>query len=53
MTELVAIGLTNPQVGRELFVSRHTVDFHLRHVYRKLGIRSRVELARMAAGASA
>ncbi|MGH3389393.1 MAG: AAA family ATPase [Actinomadura sp.] len=45
---LVAQGLTNPQVAAQLFVSRHTVNFHLRQVFRKLDIGSRVELARIA-----
>jgi predicted ATPase/DNA-binding CsgD family transcriptional regulator len=42
---LVAEGLTNPQVGARLFISRHTVDSHLRHVYAKLGVATRAELA--------
>jgi DNA-binding CsgD family transcriptional regulator len=45
---LVAQGLTNQQVASQLFVSSHTVAFHLRQVFRKLGIRSRVELTRVA-----
>ncbi|SFR03730.1 ATP-, maltotriose-and DNA-dependent transcriptional regulator MalT [Lentzea waywayandensis] len=45
---LVAAGLTNRQVATELFVSPHTVGFHLRQIYRKLDIRSRVDLARIA-----
>jgi DNA-binding CsgD family transcriptional regulator len=45
---LVAHGLTNQQVASQLFVSSHTVAFHLRQVFRKLGIRSRVELTRIA-----
>jgi DNA-binding CsgD family transcriptional regulator len=49
ITELVALGMTNRQVGAELFISSHTVAFHLRQVFRKLEIRSRVELARLAA----
>jgi DNA-binding CsgD family transcriptional regulator len=48
VTELVARGLTNRQVGAEMFISTHTVAFHLRQVFRKLAIRSRVELARLA-----
>jgi len=44
---LVAQGLTNRQVAREAFMSRHTVDSHLRHIFRKLGIGSRVQLARL------
>ncbi|HEY3484946.1 MAG TPA: LuxR C-terminal-related transcriptional regulator, partial [Ilumatobacteraceae bacterium] len=42
---LVAKGLTNVQVGQQLFISRHTVDSHLRHIYAKLGISTRAELA--------
>src|SRR5690606_17270969 len=43
---LVAQGHTNRQVADQLFVSVHTVAFHLRQVFRKLGIHSRVELTR-------
>jgi len=42
----VAEGLTNPEVGRRMFLSRHTIDFHLRLIFRKLAVHSRVELAR-------
>jgi DNA-binding CsgD family transcriptional regulator len=45
---LVAEGLTNRRVAEQMFLSPHTVDFHLRHVYRKLFISSRIELARVA-----
>ena len=45
---LVAEGLTNRQAGERAFLSRHTVDFHLRQAFRKLNITSRVELARLA-----
>ena len=41
---LVAEGLTNRQIGERLFMSRYTVDTHLRSVFRRLGISSRVEL---------
>jgi DNA-binding CsgD family transcriptional regulator len=44
---LVAEGLTNPQVAGRMFLSRHTVDFHLRQIFRKLAIGSRVELTRL------
>ena len=46
--DLVAQGLTNRQVGQRLFVSPHTVDFHLRAIFRKLEVRTRVELTRIA-----
>ncbi|WP_200303567.1 helix-turn-helix transcriptional regulator [Streptomyces adelaidensis] len=48
VAQLVARGLTNRQVAGELFVSPHTVGFHLRQIYRKLAIQSRVDLARIA-----
>ncbi|MGW0950032.1 LuxR C-terminal-related transcriptional regulator [Streptomyces sp. NPDC002623] len=46
---LVAQGLTNREVAERLFLSPHTVNSHLRHVFAKLGIKSRVELARLGA----
>jgi ATP/maltotriose-dependent transcriptional regulator MalT len=48
VARLVADGLTNREVAEHLFVSPHTVNSHLRHVFAKLGINSRVELARLA-----
>jgi DNA-binding CsgD family transcriptional regulator len=48
IAELVALGLTNREVAAEMFISSHTVAFHLRQVFRKFDIRSRVELARLA-----
>ncbi|GLF94853.1 LuxR C-terminal-related transcriptional regulator [Streptomyces yaizuensis] len=47
VAELVACGLTNQQAARRLFISPHTVGFHLRQVYRKMGIRSRAALIRL------
>jgi DNA-binding CsgD family transcriptional regulator len=47
VAELVAQGLTNREIGARLFLSRHTVDAHLRQIFRKLGICSRVELTRL------
>jgi DNA-binding CsgD family transcriptional regulator len=47
---LVCRGLTNREVAERVFLSPHTVSFHLRKVYRKLGVRSRVELARFSFG---
>jgi DNA-binding CsgD family transcriptional regulator len=46
---LVAQRLSNPEVAERLFISRHTVESHLKHVYQKLSLRSRVELAAEAA----
>ncbi|WP_025619963.1 helix-turn-helix transcriptional regulator [Salinispora cortesiana] len=46
VAELVAGGLTNQQAADRLFISPHTVGFHLRQIYRKLGIRSRAALIR-------
>ncbi len=42
----VALGLTNRQAASLLHVSPHTVDYHLRRIFQKLQLRSRVELAR-------
>ena len=44
----VAKGLINKDIAQRLFVSPHTVDAHLKHVYTKLGIHSRVELTVLA-----
>lgn len=45
VAELVSQGNTNNEVGRQLFISRHTVAFHLKKVYQKMNVASRVELA--------
>lgn len=45
----VVDGLTNPEIGRKLLMSRDTVKTHLRHIYAKLGIVNRSELVRVAA----
>ena len=42
---LVAEGLTNPQIGDRLYVSRRTVQTHLVHIFAKLDISSRAQLA--------
>jgi predicted ATPase/DNA-binding CsgD family transcriptional regulator len=43
--ELVSEGLTNPQVAERMFISRATVKVHLAHIFQKLDVRSRSELA--------
>lgn len=45
VAELVSQGCSNGEVGRQLFISRHTVAFHLKKVFQKMNIASRVELA--------
>ena len=43
--ELLAQGLTNPQIAERLFISRATVKTHLIHVFNKLGVSTRSQLA--------
>ncbi len=50
VVELVAAGNTNREVAAALFLSTRTVEGHLSRVYGKLGVHSRVELARKLAG---
>ena len=52
VAQLAAEGMTNPQIGQALFVSRNTIETHLRHVYQKLGINSRDRLGAAPARAS-
>ena len=40
---LIAVGLTNQQIGRQLYLSPKTVMHHSSHIYRKLGVRGRAE----------
>ncbi|HEY6694171.1 MAG TPA: AAA family ATPase [Solirubrobacteraceae bacterium] len=46
IAELVAAGRTNREVAEQLVLSPKTIEAHLRNIYAKLGVRSRVELAR-------
>jgi len=46
---LVSDGITNREIADRLFLSPHTVNSHLRHIYNKLAINSRAELARIVA----
>ena len=47
---LVEQGLSNPQIADKLFLSRKTVATHVSHILGKLGVRSRIDVAREAAG---
>jgi predicted ATPase/DNA-binding CsgD family transcriptional regulator/tetratricopeptide (TPR) repeat protein len=48
VVRLAAEGLTNPEIGQRLFMSRGTVKTHLAHVFAKVGVANRTELATMA-----
>ena len=44
----VAEGLTNKQIATRLWLSEQTIKFHVRNIYRKLGVSSRTEALRFA-----
>lgn len=49
VVDLLVQGLTNRVIGEKMFISPDTVKTHLAHVYDKLGVRTRTEVAALAA----
>jgi DNA-binding CsgD family transcriptional regulator len=47
VTQLVSEGRTNREIAASTFLSHHTVGYHLRHIFSKLSVDSRVELTRL------
>ena len=47
VAQLAADGSTNREIAEKLFISPHTVNTHLRHIFEKLGIKSRVVLSKV------
>ena len=53
VSELVADGLTKPQIAEQMFIARGTVKVHVSHIFAKLGLSNRAELAVLATRRSA
>ncbi len=47
VAQLAAGGRTNREIAEKLFISPHTVNTHLRHLFEKLGVNSRLALSRI------
>jgi DNA-binding CsgD family transcriptional regulator len=47
IARLARVGMSNPEIGAELYLSRHTVEWHMKKVLAKLGITSRTELGEL------
>lgn len=43
--QLVLAGYTNRAIANEIYISKKTVEFHLDHIYTKIGVRSRIMVA--------
>ena len=44
VAELVARGMSNPEISRQLYLSRHTVESHLKSISAKLGVQGRAKV---------
>ena len=47
ITELVAAGLTTRQIGAQLHISENTVEYHLHHIYARVGLTTRTALVHL------
>ena len=48
LLQTLARGLSNQEIGKELWITEQTVKFHLTNVYRKLGVENRTQATRVA-----